>query len=567
MYIEALIRLSLLTISVCGYLLFIGKHIRMEFTLGAFFSGLCSVMFFAGILNILAETAFAVWLGGLILAGVSIYKREFLKPLLCPGIIIFAVFTLLFLLLIHGRKIIEYDDFSHWALVTKLIYNQNRIPNFSDLTIRFQSYPTGSASLLYYFMKMSKISSEWFQIYVHALFAIGMLIGLFAFVKSWWGILFSLATTGILLLCNNGLFNLQVDTLLPISALGAMFLCYYYRDDLGKKYFWLIPHLITMVSIKNSGFLFAVYLLIYAMFTLRKKEWRPYLILCSVPAITLLLWQKHVMLTFSNGLTTKHAMSVEGITSGYLQKDAQEVMVVVRTYLEEVVSFENPAIYLGCLILLLIIAAKMQHCEKWRDIAGLAAFIGGCYGLYTMFMLGMYLTTMPYREAARLASFARYHRSILIFCGGLLYLAVTEVGKQFNRAQYKKVAIGLLSLLLFYKAMYPGLWYTAPKPLAQIRAAYEAILIENQVQPGKKYCIVMDDEHVATYDGYLKYMSKYLLDSDHVWVYGVNTYVEKQINWENYDYLVCFGKSMEMTEFLLDNFGSEEQRVYTPGYE
>ena len=75
----------------------------------------------------------------------------------------------------------------------------------------------------------------------------------------------------------------------------------------------------------------------------------------------------------------------------------------------------------------------------------------------------------------------------------------------------------------------------------------------------------MDDEHVATYDGYLKYMSKYLLDSDHVWVYGVNAYVEKRINWENYDYLVCFGESMEMSEFLLENFGSEEQRVYTSG--
>ena len=37
MYIEALIRLSLLALSVCGYLLYIGKHIRMEFTLGAFF--------------------------------------------------------------------------------------------------------------------------------------------------------------------------------------------------------------------------------------------------------------------------------------------------------------------------------------------------------------------------------------------------------------------------------------------------------------------------------------------------------------------------------------------------
>lgn len=304
------------------------------------------------------------------------------------------------------------------------------------------------------------------------------------------------------------------------------------------------------------------------MYTLRNREyrdWRSYLILCSAPAVTLLLWQKHVMLTFSSGLTTKHAMSVEGIASGYLQKDTQEVLTVIRTYLEEVASIDNPAIYLGCLILLLIIVAKMIHFEQWRNIADLSVFIVFCYGIYTMFLLGMYLTTMPYREAARLASFARYHRSILIFCAGLLYLTVTEVGKQFNGAQYKKVAMSLLTLLLFYKAMFPGLWYTAPKPLAQIRASYEAILIENQVQSGKKYCIIMDDEHVATYDGYLKYMSKYLLDSDHVWVYGVNTYVEKRINWEDYDYLVCFGESMEMSEFLLENFGSEEQRVYTSG--
>lgn len=276
-YVTLLIRFSLLALSVCGYLLFISKHIRTEFALGVFFTGLCSVMFFAGILNVMAETAFAVWLVGLILAGISIYRRASLKQLFCPGIIIFAVSALVLLLLIHGRKIIEYDDFSHWALVTKLIYRQDRIPNFSDATIRFQSYPTGSASLLYYFMKISGKSSEWFQIYIHALFAVGILVGLFAFVKSWLGVLFSLATACILLLCNNGLFNLMVDTLLPISALGGMLLCYYYRDDLGKKCFWLIPYLITLVAIKNSGILFAIFLLVYAMFCLRKKSGIPVL--------------------------------------------------------------------------------------------------------------------------------------------------------------------------------------------------------------------------------------------------------------------------------------------------
>lgn len=47
----------LLTASVYGYLRWIGNRVRMEFAPGIFFTSLCSVMFLAGILNILPETA------------------------------------------------------------------------------------------------------------------------------------------------------------------------------------------------------------------------------------------------------------------------------------------------------------------------------------------------------------------------------------------------------------------------------------------------------------------------------------------------------------------------------
>ena len=60
-----LIRICLLAISLGGYLLHLRKKIRIELAVGVLFAGIGSAMFIAGILHILKEAAWLIFLAGL----------------------------------------------------------------------------------------------------------------------------------------------------------------------------------------------------------------------------------------------------------------------------------------------------------------------------------------------------------------------------------------------------------------------------------------------------------------------------------------------------------------------
>lgn len=554
-HILLILRLMLLTVSVYGYLRWIGNRVRMEFAPGIFFTSLCSVMFLAGILNILPETAWAVWGIGIFLTLHSLRKKESLKPLLCPGMVFFALSAVFSLFLLHGETFGFYDDFSHWGTVMKVIYTRDRFPCYADTVISFQSYPTGSASFLYFFLTISGITSEWYQMFWQAIFMLGLLTGMFAFVTGL-GNLFASAVAWTLLLCCNGLNNLMVDTLLPVTAYAGLFLCFHYRNRLGEKWFWLSPYLVSLVSIKNSGILFSVLLLMYAFHYMRKSALRSWIVLLCVPSATLLLWQKHVSLVFDNGLNARHSMSVESITASFLKKDSIEILTVIENYLTKVFSLENPFLLLAILSIALAFALNRLNRQSAVHYRALLIFALLSYAIYMVGLLAMYLTTMPYQEAAVLAAFERYHRSILILLAGCAFLITSEM---VNTMKWNSALLSwVLTVVICFFALFPGLWYSKPT----IRNDFEQLIVQYPVLPEKRYCILLDEKH-SGYSGYLQYMIRYLLNSTEMKAYSIAEFEAVGSSWDGYDYLICFGDSGELDEYLLRTFGSREIRVLT----
>lgn len=559
-YALSAVKMLLVMLSCYGYVRMLSRHIRAEFAPGVLFASICSAMFFAGILNILEETAWCICIGGVCLAVVSVCRRESLRPVLCPGIVAFLLAAVAFLIALHGMILTDYDDFSHWGTVLKVMITNDRFPNYADKVITYQSYPPGSAGFLYYFLTVTGITSEWFQLYVQAIFMAGILVSLFAFVRDGLGWLFAAAVGVILLLCSNGLINLLVDTLLPVAAVGAMSLCFYYRKTLRGMIYWVVPYLISLVAIKNSGILFAVFLLGYVLCYLGREGRRTWIQVCAVPALTLLLWQKHVLLVFDNGLNSRHSMSMESVTGNFLRKGAEDVYTVIRVFLEEVLSWANPAVYLLLLMVALIVLSKGLRLQWTQDSRLLIRFSAAAYLIYEISVLGMYVTTMPYGEAIVLAGYTRYHRTILIFCGACVYLVITDI---FAGTVGKRIPAYLLTLLLLYQALFPGLWYNNPKHCGFIREDFEALITQNRVRTEKSYCVVLDSDYAARYSSYLRYLIRYLLDSSEMMVCSIDAYQESDGGWEGYDYLICFGESPEMDDFLRDTFGSVEDRVMT----
>lgn len=548
----------LLAISVYGYLRWIGNRVRMEFAPGIFFTSLCSVMFLAGILNILPETAWAVWGMGIVFALHSFRKKEPVKGLLCPGMVFFFLACCVMAALLHGMILTDYDDFSHWGTVLKVMYTKQRFPNYSDTVITYQSYPTGSAALIYWFLTVGGITSEWFQLLVQAAFQIGLLTGLFAFLHGMWRWLFGAVTAGLLLLCSNGPINLLVDTLLPLTAAGALCFAFYYRSSLKALWFWLLPYLAAMTAIKNSGLLLAVFLLIYLLPRLGRLGRKQWFLLCSAPGLMLLLWQKHVQLVFDNALNSRHAMSVDSIASNFLRKDGDALAEVMQIVLSEMLSFTNPALYLLAAGVLIFLLRGLLGLSWTKDHSGLLLFAGGVYLVYQITVLGMYLTTMPYGEAVLLAGYGRYHRTILILCGSCLFLALAD-----SMTGVKKQAVpALLALLLLYQALFPGLWYNNPKHCGFIREEFQQLVTEYSVQEGKRYLIILEPSYAEKYSGYLHYLVRYLLDSAHVKLCSLRE-IPDDLSLHGYDYLICFGDSGELDEYLLRTFGSRDIRVLT----
>lgn len=292
--------------SCVGYLLWLTRYMRGEFALGFLFSGIGTLLFLAGILNFLKEGAIAICLGGLILC-VRERHRIGRKTLLTHGTVLFTVAAVFFLFLLKDARFTHYDNFSHWARAVAVLLNRNAFPSFLDEGIMFSAYPTGSASFIYYVVKILGARQEWPQMWAQAFLMAGLLAGLFAFGDSRGKRILILGGAIILLAGNTDFCDLLVDTLLPIAALSAMAFCVYYREEIREKFLFLLPWLVFLVSIKNSGALFAALILFYVYLLIRPvgrgpvfKHW---LLACLVPLAVLFLWEKHVSQVFPGGGT------------------------------------------------------------------------------------------------------------------------------------------------------------------------------------------------------------------------------------------------------------------------
>lgn len=238
-YIIISLRIILLAVSMYGYIRFLCGKIRPEFAPAVLFAGVGSVIFLSGILNIMKETAVVIVLGGLALTVRSIVKKETPRPLICPAFFFYIAAGGLFFILLYDVKFNNYDSFSHWGVVLKSMLQKNRFPNFEDTYITFQSYPTGSASAVWFFEKIAGLRSEWSQCWVHTMIQVGMLISLFAFAK---GVLGNITAACVSLILFTSIANAQtalngllVDNLLAVAGLAATLIAMYYRGGYWKS--------------------------------------------------------------------------------------------------------------------------------------------------------------------------------------------------------------------------------------------------------------------------------------------------------------------------------------------
>jgi hypothetical protein len=565
-------RALVLLVSFYGYLQYVSKKIKLEFSLAVIFSGIGSVMFLAGILNVLRECAVLILLGGILLAIDSLRKRESIKNVVSPGTLFFGVMAVYLLVLLYGDEFVHYDNFSHWAIAIKVMLQNNRFPNFQDNNIGFQSYPLGSSVFVYYMVKIVGTAAEWTQMYAQALLLVSMLTCLFAFSNSVPGIVLTAGTSLMLLCGNTSLYDMLVDTLLPLVALAAMAVCIYYKADILKKGWALLLFNVFLISIKNSGTLFVLFTLGYALLQTRsiRARWKVWLVQLVVPFGVLYLWQRHVRLVYVSGMAAKHSLSVYNFRTRLKEKTADELNEILQMFFGKVFSGENRIVYLLIFSVVLLLLAKWAFNKYEKPDKGLLGYAMLAYILYDIGLLGTYIFSMPEGEASYLAGYSRYHNTILIFITGIVWIVVTSWLEQWKKEQrqlWQAAAIGLACMGIVYCTGKPNLTYLQKQVFESTsntyRFQYDALIQEYSIPTGKSYMIVaMDDQ-----TGYLYYMTRYLLLPQQTSsITSEEAFDTLKNQWENYDYLIVFNASEEIQQWIDQTFGAGKQVISLSQY-
>ena len=156
------------------------------------------------------------------------------------------------------------DTLNHWGLVIRIMTSFDRMPNFANPIIFFQSYPTGIAGLAYFMAKVAGYS-EGLVMVTQAMLTFSCAFCAFAFVdtsKRVRAVVQSLLLFGVAAVAF--LMDASIDALLVDGALGL--LCFaiiamalYYRNDLSFAAKIAVLPMCFLPLVKTSGLLFVVY--------------------------------------------------------------------------------------------------------------------------------------------------------------------------------------------------------------------------------------------------------------------------------------------------------------------
>ena len=566
---------SIMLASLLGWVHAVSKKLRPELALGAVFASIGSAMFFAGILNILPHTAWAICVGGLLLLARAVYRRESFRALLCPGIVFFLGCAVVLPVALYGCKFVQPDNYTHWAIALQKLLRYDRFPVLADDKFYyFQSYPLGSTSFLYCFTYLLGVHPEWLEVYIQNLLIAGMLTGLFVFVRRWYAV----ALTALMSVCilaaepsdQQLLYSLLVDILLPSAALSATAFCIFYRDRLADMLWWTVPYTVFVMSIKNSGIFFSVVVMFYALAAMgeRRRHMGRWLgcTLCSAAA--LLLWQRHVTLVFPDGMTTKHSMSLENFQQILGDKTPEDIRAILGLLRDRIFSLSNPILYILAALVLVYLLRRFVLRGERRSFLQIAVLCLASYAVYLVLLAAMFLLTMPLSEAMRLGGADRYIMTILIFEAGLTFIAACAAldAPPVTRRRWTAAALCVVMAALGPLCLTPNPQYLRGQDWSDSqRWKLESILTANDVPSGQNYLVLTpsDDFGIKFYDE----ICKYLLQPEFFTFQSVDFMTGKDFLLSNYNYLIVLEQTDACRAYMEQTFGDPDLQVVQLDYD
>lgn len=587
------VKAVLLWISFFGYTVYLKRFMNSAFTPVFLLSSIGSVMFFAGLLNVMSLTVYITVFGGLILL---LREKPWKKSFYYKNKSLFFVFfffsavSFLFLIRLYGKIPVHYDCFSHWLTVIREMFKTDSMPNFNSSLIRFQGYPTGSAGFVYFICKFLGNTRDDLVLFSQSLLYSSSLCVFFAFAKKknissliviLTGSLFCLVANSA---ADSPVDSLLVDTLVSVISVAVVAIVIYYRKNLIKGIWLSLPLQIFLVAVKNSGILMValntgliVFLSLLNDISEKKKfSFKTSLIniircgclTAGIPAAVYLLWLRHVAYVFSSGTTSKHTASLENYAQTLTAKTPEQIKEILTNYFERFFSMNDTWLLLIVIFAIALFGVVINKLIFKKNISSdILVFSGICcaYFAFMAVLAVMYLLSMPYGEAVVLAAYDRYENTVLVYIVGCITVYCLNKLNLFSsttKDRILKTALTLVFLLVLIgqgdnvkKLVCKTDIYTGSN-----RHQYEQLIAKEKIDEGKSYFVY--GERINNDAGYNAYLVKYLLWSPSVRTCSPADFEKYQEEMSQYEYLIIMDSDEIIRDFLKENNVDPDKKVY-----
>lgn len=448
--------LIFLLLSYFGYFNWlVNKHAISLFVAPAvIIAGISAAMYLAGLINVMPLCVNMILLFGVLLlikyrnAIAFSWCRKNLFPI-CLSLLLVG-----YLLYYTVSGVYEDGDtMTHWGRIVRSIWENKRLPNFTNLEISYQSYPAAAACWIYFVHQALGYFSEAKALFAQGFWMLTGVISLFALNNSRnriGDILIFLSAAYFL----QGLGGLLVDVLLSLVVISAFVVVTTIKDE-HKMIAVLTPFLIIIPQVKNSGLLFAYMIAALALYVISKgsKSKRNIAVVLLLPLVSWYLWKAHIEMVYYAANQSRHAFSVQYMAGILESRSIADWQLILIGFLKKWFSWNDE--WQAILQVFSVGLLALVNGGNRKEIGKIFAVSTGFYLIYKIGLLGMYCANMSGDDALKIAGYERYQQTftMVLICVVLFiyfrYITDSSNGEKNRNWRCIATLILLSGLLIF----------------------------------------------------------------------------------------------------------------------
>lgn len=422
-----LILCLLLVLCLIGYFNYLVNVAEIDFWLAPAIiaASITATIYLAGLINIIPLVEYLIIAFGVFL--LLFYRKRIsyllIKENIVPGVMLLGLFAYV---IWYNRGAIypDGDTLNHWAWIVRSMIADDRFPNFMNRII-YQSYPPATACWTYFGMKIIGYSESKALIlqnlaticYISSLFSLNKKHDIVGYVVAFFAMIPFLREFD----------GLKVDIILAAVAVAGFVVIAELYTRSKEMFVVLIPFVITITMIKNSGALFAAFFIITAAIaaksTNEKEKFTKYgLYLAGITFAVWYLWQCHIKMVYINPTESRHSMSLDYTTSVIESRDSVYMLDILKNFIRKWFTANSSHEWILLALLVILTALAMIKEKDKKKVLTIPLCFGIYYFVYKIGVLAVYLINMP-GEVLHMPSYERYHFTFsLVMIGAIVWI-------------------------------------------------------------------------------------------------------------------------------------------------